>query len=240
LGFRWTADGGLLTLPLSSAAWDVSSDGAVVAGDFAYGVSLVDARLVTGAYWVGINTPTGLEYLATKRPTATARALSADGSVIGGMSVQELFPSLLTDLEEVSTSVRWSDDGLLNMTPAGYPIATLPDLVLDVKYANGNVTRMSDDGSVLVGSAAAYNSDKTGPCVGSPITPECAQPYAWTEQEGVVSIIGELERAKLLKGLLPLTADSVSGDGRVVVGSAFNVDTGETQAYYAVPWAEAP
>ncbi|HUT30057.1 MAG TPA: hypothetical protein VMX13_09720 [Sedimentisphaerales bacterium] len=216
--FRWTASGGMQDLgdlpggASESSAWAVSADGLVAVG-WSYSASGFEAFR-----WTAGTAMQGLGYLPGGSSFSMAIGTSADGSVVVGgsdapsgyqafrwtqsegmVSLEDppgsIFPMEATDVSAdgavvVGKGISVSGAEAFRWTQSG-GMTGLGDL--PGGYFSSEATAVSADGSVIVGnsmSASGYEA------------------FRWTESKGMVGL-----------GYVYSCADSVSGDGSVVVGS---------------------
>jgi probable HAF family extracellular repeat protein len=203
--FRWVGDGpfeALGDLPggdFQSSAFGVSSDGNVVVG-----ASEADSRL-TAFRW----TPGGgiASFGGNER---TARAVSADGSVVGG--------GLWVTDQDAGPAYRWTaQTGSMEI-----PQLELPPLPL-VRFLHAESRSMTPDGAILsVDVGRGYE----------PIQSSGAA-FIWTAETGMISLRDALVfgGATNLDGWTLLRANGISADGKTVVGTA--IGPGGEQAFVA-------
>jgi probable HAF family extracellular repeat protein len=177
-GFRWTRDGGMVSLGVLpgnaySAAYAVSGDGSVVAGDALAGAHYVAFRWTAAEGMVDLGA-----FQWGENYEGRGRAISRDGLTVAGYSGEYVGVH----------AFRWrSELGLVDL-------GTFPSDE-DRSLATG----VSADGSVIVG----YSTTLQG-----------VRAFRWTAATGLENLgtIGPGDSA----------AEAVSGDGRIVVGTAFN------------------
>ncbi len=200
--FYWTAAKGVTPLVPNASMTDVSADGVVFIGDAVYGqdgATLLTtgfrATLAGGLYELG--------YLYDTQPTSSVTAVSRHGEVIGGTS----YAAVQGPSGSLPVPVRWTaGTGFVSISP--------------LSDAEGNVSAVSADGSILVGPSLSVHSN--------------ARPYVWTETSGHLLLNQLLTSADLLEGLegaAPVTVEDVSADGTVFLGVAANNATGVVQGY---------
>lgn len=216
--FRWGADTGLVYLDtlgsISSAAWDISTDGRVIVGEF------TDASALRRAFrWtaeLGIEDLGGL----TAAGASVAYSVSGDGAVAVGTATGS----------DGSRAVRWQGGTVLDLG------------VLDGSSASG-AFGVNRDGSVVVGASGAYafrwtaadgmvdlgsmggimsaasavNADGSVVVGYATLADGSDRAFRWTAESGMTSL-------GLLSGGTYSEATSVSDDGSVIVGKADNAE----------------
>ena len=162
--FRWTPTGGMIALPHlpngdSSYANDVSADGEVIVGEGTYGEEF---RRHQAFRWTQADGTVGLGMLpgATEELRSYAYAVSPDGSVVVGGSVNEFGGD---------QAFRWTKAGGMQ------PIPFLPGGQV-LAYA----TDVSADGNTIVGSSNARDVEIPGF--------RTHYAFRWTPQTGTVSL----------------------------------------------------
>ncbi|TBW32916.1 autotransporter domain-containing protein [Siculibacillus lacustris] len=227
--FRWS--GGVMTdlgsLGAANRATAVSADGAVVIG----GISFADGSS-DPFRWVG-GTMTDLGRLGWARGGASL--VSADGSVVVGWLSSQIYPRFvdvpehafrwtggtMTDLGTLGGSISYatglSHDGSITVGAsrlsgdgATHAVRWVGTTIQDLGTLGGLDSRaaaVSADGSVVVGASAVAAAAST-------------TAFRWTQATGMVSIRDLLATAGVnVAGWSLQTADLLSADGRVIVGT---------------------
>ena len=226
--FRWTADGGMVSLgcmpgdyPLS-CAFAVSSDGSVVAG---YGAAVSGTEAFR---WTARNGLVRLGYLSGRRKKeGAAMAMSSDGSVVAGDAGYQAFrwtaaggmvgleSHMIQGAHSLATAI--SSDGKIIVGLGVSPLEvqafrwTEADGMVGLGYlpggSNSSAQAVSRDGFVIVGSSSSTSG---------------TEPFRWTAAGGMVGL-GHLP------GSTNGVAWAVSGDGSVIVGvSVSKFDSDQT------------
>jgi probable HAF family extracellular repeat protein len=222
---------GLGDLPggtFQSAAYAVSSDGSVIAGDSNWSSNHEAFRWTSGRGMVGLGDLSGGGF------ESVAVGISADGSVLIGSGTSALGPE----------AFRWTaGQGLVGIgflpdsvaSPESYGIATSDDGSVIVGYgksslgdeayrwtnATGMVGLGDFAGGVFASAALGVSADGSV-VVGYGTTAAGYQAFRWTASTGMIGL------GNLPGGNYDSYANAVSADGSVVVGGAL---TGDGEAF---------
>lgn len=253
--FRWTDAGGMVGLgqlpggrPIDSVAEDVSADGLVVVGrGIAPGGIAPEAAHVEAYRWTSSTGMVGLGDLTGGAWNSTAKAVSADGSVVvgnsGSASGIEAFRWAsgtgivgLGDLPGGGFDSRANDVSADGSVIVGYGSTTSgPEAVLWTsaggmmglgylpgREAESRANAVSADGSVVVGQSQADTSSST------------SEAFIWTQGNGMQSLRDVLiaNGATGLDNWELREATGISADGKWVVGSGIN-PAGFNEAFLA-------
>jgi uncharacterized membrane protein len=127
---------------------------------------------------------TGISAISVDRPTAIAIEISGDGRVIAGTSGSDIYDPYIQ-------AFRWSESEGVTFLDSLHP-------------RGGSVpTGISDDGSVIVGTARGGQGCRA---------------YRWTSDHGTVPL-------ELPGGFAANAADAVSADGEIIVGRLMVIDS---------------
>jgi probable HAF family extracellular repeat protein len=232
--FRWNSREGMVGLGFmpggsTSSANAVSADGAVIAGDG--NANAGDPSTSHAAFrWTA---DAGLQRLVPPPGPASslcaAGGVSGDGAVVVGTCLQfnnAAFRWMASTgsvalsqfgggSNQQSTAVAISRDGAV-IAGAGHPVLTgaviwatdgSPTILGKLPgHGSGTATAVSRDGSVVVG----LSTDGAGN----------SRAFRWTRQTGMADL------GNASDGVLASSASSVSGDGRIIVGTG-NTATGD-------------
>ena len=207
--FRWTQRGGMIGLGTlggtpnggtSSTSNGVSTDGSVVVGQSTYSTPFAFEAFS----WTQASGMIGLGFLPGGAQSS-ANAVSADGSTVVGFSEATGFTG--------GEAFRWTQSG--GMVGLGFLPGGTQGFPPGGIFSRANA--VSADGSVVVGRSTAPNI-------------ALGEAFRWTQSGGMVAL-GVL--AVTTPGNLPgntfSTANAVSADGSIVVGSSSSLSqpTGE-------------
>lgn len=220
--FRWTKDGGMVTLGRGWAR-AASADGSVVVGDGTFGPAIAEAfRWTSGGGMVGLGDLPEPDFWSE------ANAVSADGSVVVGVG-NKTFGGY-------SDAFRWTSGGgmvRLGDLPGGDSASYAEDVSADgsvvvgsvfsangreaVRWTSGGIVGLGDlPGGIFSSQATAVSSDGSV-VVGWSRSAAGAQAFRWTSDGGMIGL-GDLPG-----GASTSIAADVSADGSVVVGYSSSV-----------------
>jgi probable HAF family extracellular repeat protein len=238
--FRWTAEGGMVSLGSAYTAYGVSSNGSVIVGDSYFGTTSRQAFR-----WTPDGGVVGLGYL-TGASKSGAYGVSADGSVVVGISSVS---------STVGEAFRWtSGEGMVGLGDLeggeywSHALATSANGSVVVGYGNsasgqeafrwtsgGGMVGLSDlqggsfwscsngvsaDGSVVVGQGSSASGREA---------------FRWTSASGMVGL-GDFAGGEFRSNAL-----ATSADGSIVVGSSSSTFNVNSYARYgeAFYWTES-
>lgn len=200
--FRWTQSGGMIGLGFllggyDSTAYGVSADGSVVVG----GSNSSSSRRYQAFRWTS-DGMTGLGFLPGDAPyRSIATGVSADGSVVVGRS---------EGINSNNQAFRWTESG--GMVGLGYLVEP------GAYYSTANA--VSADGKVVVGMSlwtvgeiSSYEFGEYKRVYALYLNRQ--QAFRWTSSGGMEGLIN-------LESNISSSANGVSADGSVVVGSVNN------------------
>ena len=200
VALHWTEQGGITEIPPAhpekryrSTAQDVSSDGRTVVGESSSAESFRGVNMPQGYVWTAESGIRLLGSLPGVFPSSAARAISGDGTIVGG---------------QVSAKVHgvgggfgfaWTQSEGLNILPASSTIVPR------------DVRGISSDGTAAVGVGFEYTED-------GPLRFSNGKRGRRTAFQAFNT--GELQAMGVLPGHLSSMAMDVSHQGRYVVGSS--------------------
>jgi probable HAF family extracellular repeat protein len=221
---------------VSSTAYAVSADGAVVVGESFWGlVPRTEAVL-----WTKDGSMEGLGFLPGES-SSSAYGISAGGSVVVGFSGGQAFRWTKTGEDGI-------EGGIMESLGPGSAYGVSADGKVVVGASAREAFRWEDGEMVGLGflpggsysSAQGVSADGTV-VVGSSID-SGYEAFIWDETNGMRSLRGVLEALGLeneLEGWTLRVAPAISADGRTIVGYGTN-PTGKTEAWRAVLGVSVP